>query len=125
MSSPEPQLVLQFVGVIADRLSDQFPRQCPACDRRYGTFAQYLSDTTPVGYPMEYDPDPDDPFGIVDFANCPCGTTLSVRWEGPPSEERVALRAAVREDAKQSQKSPTTVLVFLRGAIARAVTGTS
>jgi hypothetical protein len=119
----EPQLVLQFVGTIADRLSNQFPRHCPACDRRYGTFVQYLADTVPVGYPMEYDTDVEDPFGIVDFSNCPCGTTLSVRWEGPPSAERAALREAIREDAQRTGRSATAVLVVLRSAIARAVTG--
>lgn len=120
---PQPQLMLQFVGAIANRCQDQFPRHCPACDRRYGTFAQYLSSTTPVGYPMEYDTDAEDPFGIVDFANCECGTTLSVRWEGPPSEERAALREAIREDAKRASTSPTGVLVSLRNAIHRATTG--
>lgn len=117
--------VLQFASELADRCRAQFPRHCSACDRRFASFEQYLIETTPVGVPVEYDSAPDDPFGIVEFANCTCGTTLSVRWEGPPSEQRVALRRAIVEDAKHTGGGPTAVLTLLRAAIRRVALGAS
>ncbi|MCC6874114.1 MAG: hypothetical protein IT378_07375 [Sandaracinaceae bacterium] len=116
--------VIQFATALADRCREQFPRHCSACDRRFASFEQYLLETTPVGVPVEYDPAPDDPFGIVEFANCPCGTTLSVLWEGPPSEQRVALRRAIVEDAAQAG-GRTVVLSRLRLAIRSVALGAS
>ncbi|MCC6872824.1 MAG: hypothetical protein IT378_00835 [Sandaracinaceae bacterium] len=115
--------VLEFVATLADHCREQFPRHCPACDRRYASFEQYLTDMVPIGIPIEYDPAPDDPHGIVDFANCICGTTLSIQWEGPPSPQRVALREAIEREAARTSGGAITVLLRLRDAIYRTVLG--
>lgn len=122
-AEPDLSRVLELVAALADRCREQFPRHCPACDRRYGSFEQYLSDMVPIGFPIEYDPAPDDPHGIVDFANCICGTTLSIQWEGPPSPRRVALRQAIAREAARTPGGATTVLLRLRDAIARTALG--
>jgi hypothetical protein len=66
---------------------------------------------------MQFDTAEDDPIGIVDFVNCPCGTTLSVRWEGPPGTIRQALRLALEDDALSTSKTMSELLLDLRSAV--------
>ena len=116
-----PASILSFVSVIVDRCRRQFPRHCPVCKRHFISFADYTSVTRSVGSPVEFDSAPDDPIGVVDFANCPCGTTISVSWEGPPGEERIALRRAIAKDVERLSMTPTAVLLELRAALWQTV----
>jgi hypothetical protein len=109
----------RFVDAIVSVCESQFPRRCPACERVYATFAEYLRLTLPLGHPMEFDPEPDDPIGLVDFANCACGSTISVRWESGPGPARIALRSAIAQDVTDTS-TRLEVLLTLREAVAVA-----
>lgn len=101
--SSKELMVLQFVASIVTRCRAQFPRSCPTCAKRYETYADFVATTSVISTPMQFDTSEDDPIGILAFANCgECGSTLSVRWEGKPGPERLAFRAALRDDLQRT-----------------------
>src|SRR5262245_649943 len=70
------------VRIVRAFIETQFPRSCPMCGRRFNTLRDYLLMTTHLDSPIAYDQmdsvDAPMELGPMSFANCPCGTTLSV-----------------------------------------------
>jgi len=77
----------EVVERMLEHLDRQFPKNCPSCQSRFETLADYLRNTTHVGAPVSYDAalgdwQPDAPVGSMSLANCRCGTTLGITSSG-------------------------------------------
>ena len=68
-------------------LDRQFPKQCAACRCVYPTLRHYIQNTRRIGAVQAPDAtsgdwEPQDPSGVLGFANCPCGSTLALTSDG-------------------------------------------
>lgn len=101
----------------------QFPRACSTCRRVHLNFPGYLEATKPIGAPrLDPDDDEDDAIGLLSFANCPCGSTLALRYEDVT--RHAAFNQWVRQtaaEAKQSQEAVVTALVAAVNTRARTL----
>jgi hypothetical protein len=57
------------------------------CEHRFLTLKDYLEYTTHLGQPVSYDAEkgdwqPHEPLGTLSYANCRCGTTLTISSHG-------------------------------------------
>ena len=57
------------------------------CEHRFLTLKDYLEYTTHLGKPVSYDAEkgdwqPREPLGTISYANCRCGTTLTISSHG-------------------------------------------
>jgi len=77
----------EVIGIVRRHLESKFPRTCSRCGRWYDSLADYLLGTTYVGDPWSAD----DPaatahtarlVGTISYANCRCGTTLTLSSAG-------------------------------------------
>jgi hypothetical protein len=75
------------VAIVRSHLESKFPRRCSRCGRRFDSLASYLRGTTHLGHPVSAD----DPLtstessrliGTISYANCSCGTTLTLSSAG-------------------------------------------
>lgn len=84
--SPEQSTTIRrqlerFVEPALAYLDGLFPKDCPACGRRYPTYAEFLRQAVSAGT-MCYDDElvtcGGNPIGTLGYWHCPCGTTLSL-----------------------------------------------
>lgn len=73
----------QVVRIIRSTVEQQFPKNCNACEYRFGSLKEYLQKTVHNGTPHSYDAEvgnwkPHTPYGTYSFAECMCGNTLVV-----------------------------------------------
>jgi hypothetical protein len=78
---------VEVVEIIRRHVERKFPMACSSCGHRFASLKEYLEYTTPLGNPISYDAQagnwrPREPVGTLAFANCRCGTTLSIGSEG-------------------------------------------
>jgi hypothetical protein len=78
-----------FLQSIHEYIEGLFPKSCPNCKRIFSTYQDYLRNTKHVGLPISYDVEfgewqPTQTSGNMSFANCACGTTLSLSSEKMP-----------------------------------------
>jgi len=64
-------------------IESQFPRTCSNCGRTFQTLFDYLIKTRHLGDPIAYDEDAlkvdgQNLTGVVSYANCVCGSTLTI-----------------------------------------------
>lgn len=105
------------VDAIASRVRTQFPKDCPSCGRRYANPADFLASTRAFGTPSQLDPSDDDPIGILELANCPCKSTIALRWEDGPGAERQRLHMVIATLSAAHGGSRVRALEALRAAI--------
>lgn len=77
----------EVVRIVRTHLERQFPKTCSTCGTVFTSLADYLRRTEHVGDPVSYDGEagrlrPSEPMGTVSFANCACGTTLTMSSRG-------------------------------------------
>src|SRR5262245_42723633 len=76
----------EVVGIVRRHIESKFPRSCSCCGRRYESLADYLRRTKHVGNPVSADSPlaatPDRLVGTISYADCPCGSTLSISSAG-------------------------------------------
>ena len=75
------------IKIIRDFVSNQFPKECKCCGKRYNSLAEYLRKTTPVGQPVSYDAEdndwkPDKLVGTISISNCSCGSSMGLSSDG-------------------------------------------
>jgi hypothetical protein len=107
-------------------LEGQFPRNCPNCNRRFGTLREYLQVTTHEGAPISYDVlagdwQPLKPVGTVSFANCPCGSTLAISSNHMPLPQLWRLMSWARTETRRRGLDPGQLLIQMRDEICRQV----
>jgi hypothetical protein len=73
----------EMMALCEEALSKQFPKRCMCCRKVYGTLRAYFLSTTRVGTVQVPDADagewePQEPMGVMSFANCACGSTLAI-----------------------------------------------
>ncbi|MFA6029594.1 MAG: hypothetical protein WC969_07060 [Elusimicrobiota bacterium] len=96
----------------------QFPRRCGNCRREYKDLSAYLAGTTPLAADAESGGS--DTLGIFSYADCPCGSTLSLRWEGFTPEERILFRSELALEAREAGRGAGEILVELGRQLLRA-----
>ena len=114
--------------IALEHLRRHHPRQCPNCGERFETPEQYLRKTTRLGPPMLFDPQlpgPPDapPIGALSYANCACGSSLSVSGEGMPPEDFRRLVGWARDEARDREVGICVVLDELRMEVHVALIG--
>jgi len=92
----------------------QFPKVCASCRRSYSSFKEYVETVRPIGAPKLDDLEDADPIGLMSFANCPCGSTLTLRCEDPTGSMHHAFNEAVKLETAESGRSLNEILVELR-----------
>jgi hypothetical protein len=116
----------EVITQMREHLEGQFPKECPTCQRRFATLREYLLTTKHLGPAMPYDAHLDDwtplkPLGTMTYANCPCGSTLSLSSEGMPLTRLWSLLSWARAETKRRGLTPEEVLNYLRDEISRLV----
>jgi hypothetical protein len=95
------------VRVVRSYIESLFPRACTNCGRQFRSLRDYLQNTTHLESPIVYDDlnkeIPAEPLGPIAFANCSCGTTLTVgSLDMPPAQLVELLTWARIESASRS-----------------------
>ena len=77
----------EVVQIVRQHIESKFPLTCSKCGHTFSSLKDYLTQTTHVGHPVSYDAEiedwrPRNPLGTISFANCRCGTTLSISSQG-------------------------------------------
>jgi hypothetical protein len=111
----------EVVRIVRSYIEGLFPRVCPTCGRRFDSLRDYLEVTVHLSSPMLYD-DIDDaipttPLGPMSFANCPCGTTLSVGSRGIPPAQMVELLTWAKHEARLRSIGLSELLHHIRERI--------
>lgn len=65
----------KFIEPIFKTCESQFPKKCGNCGREFKSFKDFVSITKGRGAP-QYSSEINDPFGLISYANCECGSTL-------------------------------------------------
>jgi hypothetical protein len=117
MLGPE---LLEFKARIIEICLAQFPRPCGTCGTVYPSFRAWIERTVPVGAPMPDDLEDEDPIGLISFANCPCGSTLSLTCEDPTGAAHRAFNEALRREAAASGRRRGELLTELRETVRAA-----
>lgn len=111
--------VIETVRRFAER---QFPRGCSGCGRTFPTLAHFLRETEHLGDPVSYDAEmgtwkPPKPWGTMTYANCRCGSTISVGSRGMGVATIWRLMGWLRRKRKETGKANGEILRDLRAAI--------
>lgn len=71
----------RFVEPIMAMCRSQFPRTCGTCHHRFQVFGEWVRQTDPLDAPTLDDEMMADPFGMLSWVNCRCGSTLMLECE--------------------------------------------
>lgn len=107
-------------------LEGLFPKVCPACNRNFATFREYLLNTNHVGPAMPYDADlgdwtPTEPIGTATYSNCRCGNTLTLSSHGMALPLLWRLLTWARIETIRRGMTPQELLNYLRDEICKQV----
>ena len=116
----------EVVRTMRDHLEGLFPKSCPDCQHRYATFREFLQTTKPIGAAIPYDAElgdwhPLQPVGVMTYATCQCGTTLSLGSAGMPLTRLWALLHWAKNETRLRNKSPRELISYLRDEINKQV----
>ncbi|MGW8370225.1 MAG: hypothetical protein ACWGPN_16295 [Gammaproteobacteria bacterium] len=114
------------VTIVRAHIERKFPMTCSKCGRRFASLRDYLLNTTHVGSPVSYDAELTDwrprlPIGTMSFANCRCGTTLSISSQGMGLMAMWRLLRWARKESLQRNISTRELLDGVRSKIDRQV----
>ena len=112
----------KVVDLLERYFESLFPRDCPNCGRHFATLGHYILATVPVGKSVSYDAQRGDwhtakPVGSAAFANCTCGSTLTLTTQDMALEQRLALLAWLKAEGERLNLSSSDVLDRLRARI--------
>jgi hypothetical protein len=115
------------VRIVRSYIEGLFPKICPTCGRRYGSLREYLKSTSHLGTPMLYETIAGkalaEPMGPIAFANCACGTTLTIGSRGIPRAQMAELMEWARSESSKRSIGVQELLGHLRERIDAAVLG--
>ncbi len=112
----------EAVCLTRTHIEAKFPKTCTSCGKRYGSLHEYLVETRHVGLPVSYDEEIDDisptePFGTISFANCTCGSTLSIDSRGMPLQTMARLMMWARRESARRHITMRQLLGWVREQI--------
>lgn len=119
-----PERLRPFLDPIMAMCRSQFPKDCGTCHHRFENFRQFVGMTDPQG-PMGsmYEQPDDDPFGVISWANCRCGSTLVLECEDMTGPQHGQFMRILREEAAASGRSTSDLLLALRRVIRQRAAG--
>jgi hypothetical protein len=96
------------------------------CEHRFLTLKDYLEYTTHLGKPVSYDAEkgdwqPHEPLGTLSYANCRCGTTLTISSHGMGLFTMWRLLLWARKESWSRKMSVSDLLDDLRQKIDQQV----
>jgi hypothetical protein len=118
----------EVVAIVRAHIEQKFPMNCSSCGRPFASLKEYLLETTRVGKPVSYDAElkiwrPWSPIGTMAFANCQCGTTLSMSSQGMKLTTMWRLLQWARSESGRRGISTSDLLDELRARIDEQVLG--
>jgi len=116
------------VAIVRAHIEQKFPMACSKCEHTFSSLKEYLEYTTHVGNPISYDAElkrwwPTEPVGTLSFAQCRCGTTLSISSHGMGLMVMWRLLRWAREEAARRNISVGELLDGVRRQIDQQVLG--
>lgn len=117
-----PERLEPFLEPIMAMCRSQFPRACGSCKRQFVDFKQFVCMTDPIGalMPMFEEPD-NDPFGIISWVNCKCGSTLLLHCEDMNGAQHHQFMRVLHEESDANGRSVRDLLLNLRERIRQRV----
>ena len=113
-----PENLEKFIEPIIAMCSSQFPHKCGNCGKEFNDFRHFVELTRPVGAPQS-SPQTDDPFGLISYVNCECGSTVLLQCADAEAHDQ--FKAVLEEEAKRSGRDPKEFLLELRSEVRRRV----
>lgn len=116
----------EVISIMRDHLESQFPKVCPCCNLTMTSLREYLLITEHLGPAISYDAEcgrwrPSKPWGAITYANCPCGTTISLSSADMSLSLYWWLMKWARIETQRRQMTPTELLTYLRDEISKQV----
>ena len=93
-----PDDLAAFVKPILAICASQFPRRCANCGAVFSNFKKYVAGTCSLGAP-QCSAKLNDPFGLISYRNCACGSTIMLRCADSATHDefyRVLRKASAR-----------------------------
>lgn len=115
-----PEALAAFIDPVIRSCMEQFPRKCSNCGKQFDTFRDFISGTRPVGAP-QCSPLEEDPFGLLTYVNCECGSTVLLSCADLEAHE--ILKRVLDEESRRTGLDKKELLLALRAAVRSRVTG--
>jgi hypothetical protein len=118
------------IATVRAHIESKFPMACSKCGHEFMSLKDYLRYTTHLGDPVSYDAElknwrPSTPVGTISFANCRCGTTLSISSQGMGLMTMWRLLWWARTESARRHVETRALLEDLREKIDQQVLGES
>ncbi len=112
----------QVIDIVRRHMSAQFPKTCSRCGVVFASVASYHRAVEHIGDPMSFDAPAEGErkagaVGAVSFANCTCGTTLSITTRGMAPADLQEIMDWVRLESERRDVDVRKVLAELRAKI--------
>ena len=107
---------LAFIRPIVSVCRQQFPKKCGSCNKAYTSFEDFIRATQPIGVPAAFN-EGDDPFGILSYVNCSCGSTLLLQCEEMAGDTHRRFNEMLAAESSRLGVTPRDILLELRAAI--------
>ena len=116
----------EAVRLTREHIERQFPKICTQCGRTFASLGEYIRDTERVGDPVSYDAErkvwkPRRPVGTLAFANCSCGTTLTVSSRGMELRTLWRIMWWARAECRRRGQTFGQILAWMRAELRRQV----
>ena len=116
----------EVISLIRKHIEGFFPKLCGNCGRRFDTLKEYIQTTDIRGSVISHDVsfgdwEPETPLGTVTYANCPCGSTLSLGSAGMALPLLWSLMAWLKIETKKRGLDQEELLNYLRDKICEQV----
>ena len=115
-----PKRLREFVEPIITMCATQFPKKCNTCGKTFNSLREFVGDTKNLGSPQCSNQN-DDPFGLLSYRNCTCGSTLTLNCTDPKSH--AVFCRVLDEEVAASGRSEKDLLLALRSEVHRRVLG--
>lgn len=112
--------------VLKEHFETMFPRNCSGCGRRFNDLREYFHETHSLGSMICNGGDAIDststkPLLSITFANCTCGTTVTLSTMDMDESARCDLLQWLREEMKQVAAPPNQIFSALKLRLRRMV----
>ena len=111
-----PEKLEYFIEPIIAMCATQFPRKCQNCKKEFKDFRHFVADTRPLGAP-QCSAETEDPFGLITYVNCECGSTVVLRCADPAAHEQ--FKQVLEAEAKKTGRSSMELLLEIRAEVRR------
>ena len=113
----------QFVEPIMAMCRSQFPRMCSTCKHQFDDLGQWVRVTDPIGVPTLDEETETDPFGMVSWVNCACGSTLILKCQDMDGPRHLQFTQALAAESASTGRDLKELLQDLRRTIRQRTLG--